>query len=65
MTYYELQKRRAIAWKRATAVLPPEAKHSATYIDKDGLPRGKPGKFCLPAEHARLNLAPAGPPAGP
>jgi hypothetical protein len=58
MSYAEVEKRRAIAWKRKTTALPVEAKQPSPYIDKNGLPRGEPVDFCLPAEHASLNLLP-------
>jgi hypothetical protein len=58
MTYTENERARAIAWKKRTDTLPPEAKLPAPYIGKSGRSSGPAHDFCLPAEHARLNLLP-------
>ena len=58
MTYSTTQQVLAAAWKRATTTLPEEAKQPARWINKDGVPQGKPLEYCLPPEHADLNLLP-------
>jgi len=59
MTSYKAAERaRAIAWKAATSALPDDARRPAPYVDKDGLEDGPPHDFCLPSEHAELNLLP-------
>lgn len=58
MTYSTTQQVLAAAWKRATTTLPEEAKQPAPWINKDGKSQGKPLEYCLPVEHAGLNLLP-------
>jgi hypothetical protein len=56
--YVQAERRRAIAWKQATATLPAEAKTPGRYLSHDGQEVGPPLEFCLPVEHAALNLLP-------
>lgn len=58
MTYTGNERRRATAWKSQTTALPDEAKAPAPYLGRTGRPGGAPYAFCLPAEHAPLNLLP-------
>jgi hypothetical protein len=58
MTYSQRQRVAAARWKRATPVLPAEAKLPAPYVPKDGAARGSKYPFCLPADFAALNLLP-------
>ncbi len=58
MTYAATERARASAWKRGTATLPNSAKVPAPYVRKDGGSPGKDLDFCLPREHAALNLLP-------
>jgi hypothetical protein len=51
------ERARAVAWKHATSTLPPEAKRQAPWF-RDGEPCTPPLDFCLPPEHAALNLLP-------
>ena len=55
MTYTDRERRRATAWKSHTNTLPDEAKVPAPYTGKGGT---RAYEFCLPAEHAALNLLP-------
>lgn len=57
-TYAEVERARSHAWKRSTRTLPPEAKLPAQYVGKDGVARGRPYDFCLPAEYAAFSLLP-------
>lgn len=52
------ERRRAARWKALTATLPEEARAPGRYVGKDGRAEGPPLPFCLPAEHAHLNLLP-------
>ena len=52
MTYRDQERTRAVAWKKTTGVLPPEARLPGTYRN-----RGTHA-FCLPAAHATLSLLP-------
>ncbi len=54
MTYTDNERARAAAWKRATATLPEPARPAAPY----GTRGGATYDFCLPPEHAHLNLLP-------
>jgi hypothetical protein len=56
MTYMQQERARAIAWKKRTGTLPPEAKLSALYVGKSGRSSGPRYDFCLPPDHAGLNL---------
>lgn len=59
MTSYKATERaRAIAWKGTTSALPDDARRPAPYVDKDGTEDGPAHEFCLPSEHAELNLLP-------
>ena len=58
MTYSTTQQVLAAAWKRTTATLPQDATSPARWINKDGQPQGNPLEYCLPPEHADLNLLP-------
>jgi hypothetical protein len=58
MTYTENEKVRSAAWKMQTTSLPPDAKHPAPYVGKDGLPGSTLFDFCIPAEFAAHNLLP-------
>ena len=58
MTFTDHERRRATAWKHATETLPAEAKRAAPYRGKDGRDGSTAYDFCLPAEHAELNLLP-------
>lgn len=49
----------AAAWKAGTPALPEDARRSAPYV-RDGRPQGGDLAFCLPVEHACLNLLPEG-----
>jgi hypothetical protein len=54
MTYTDTERRRAAAWKSATATLPEPARAAAPY----GAHGATAYDFCLPPEHAHLNLLP-------
>ncbi len=54
MAYTDTERARAVAWKRATETLPESAKRAAPY----GIRGGVTYDFCLPPEHAHLNLLP-------
>jgi len=54
--YSENQKKLAAAWKEGTKTLPEHARAAAPYVTKDGAAAGQPRDFCLPADHAALNL---------
>ncbi len=54
--YSENQKKLAAAWKEGTETLPEHARAAAPYVTKDGAAAGQPRDFCLPADHAALNL---------
>ncbi len=54
MTYTDTERARAAAWKRATQTLPQSAKLAASYGTRGGVTYD----FCLPPEHAHLNLLP-------
>ncbi|WP_456598804.1 PGN_0703 family putative restriction endonuclease [Blastococcus sp. SYSU DS0616] len=56
MTYARHERARAIAWKKRTDSLPPEAKLPAPYVGKSGVPNGPAYEFCLPPGHEKLNL---------
>src|SRR4051794_16062046 len=56
MTYTRHERARAIAWKKRTDSLPPEAKLPAPYVGKSGVPNGPAYEFCLPPGHEKLNL---------
>ena len=49
---------RAVAWKMTTPTLPDVARRPAAYIGKNGAATTGPLPFCLPAEHAKLNMLP-------
>lgn len=57
--YVQTERRRAIAWKLATETLPAEARTPGRYVSDVGQEVGSPLEFCLPVEHAGLNLLPA------
>lgn len=57
-SYAETERARAAAWKQATVTLPPEAKHPAAYVGKDGNAHGPSYEFCLPPEYADHSLLP-------
>ncbi len=54
MTYTDTERARAAAWKRTTTTLPEPARLPARYGTRGGLTYD----FCLPPEHAHLNLLP-------
>lgn len=56
-TYTERERARAAVWKAGSPTLPSEARRAAPYV-RDGRPQGADLEFCLPAEHAALNLLP-------
>lgn len=56
--YTDLERTRAVAWKRATTTLPSGALDPARYVGKDGVADGRPYDFCLPADHAAASLLP-------
>ena len=58
MTYSQIEKTRAAAWKASTATLPEAAKVPAQYLSKTGTARGPAYDFCLPREFASLSLLP-------
>jgi hypothetical protein len=58
MTYIQEERRSAAAWKSRTPVLPEAARIPAPYVGKQGRAGSTPYPFCLPVEHAALNLLP-------
>jgi hypothetical protein len=52
------ERNRAVTWKITTPTLPDVARRPAAYIGKNGAATTGPLPFCLPAEHAKLNLLP-------
>jgi hypothetical protein len=58
MTYTEGERRRCSAWKSRTQTLPEPARVPAPYVGKTGHRGATSYDFCLPAEHAELNLLP-------
>ena len=58
MSYSQVEKARAAAWKKSTTVLPDEARLPAPYVTKDGSADGPAYDFCLPVESASLSLLP-------
>lgn len=58
MSYTTQERRRATAWKTRTTTLPEAAKVPAPYVGKAGRAGSTAYDFCLPAEHAALNLLP-------
>src|SRR4051794_35427944 len=56
MTYTQQERARAIAWKKRTDSLPPEVKLPASYVGRSRVPSGPTYEFCLPPDHAGLNL---------
>src|SRR4051812_10093952 len=58
MTYSQIEKTRAAAWKTSTTTLPEAAKAPAQYVSKTGTARGPAYDFCLPREFAALSLLP-------
>jgi hypothetical protein len=58
MTYTERERRRCSAWKSRTQTLPEPARVPAPYVGKTGHRGATSYDFCLPAEHAELNLLP-------
>lgn len=58
MTYTDTERRRATAWKSHTRTLPDEARRPAPYVGKAGSAGTTRHAFCLPPEHAVLNLLP-------
>lgn len=58
ITYTEIERRRAAAWKASTPTLPDAARSPAPYVDKDGRKSGPEYEFCLPVEYASLSLLP-------
>lgn len=56
MTYSELEKARATAWKTSTTALSDEARAPAQYVNKDGLATGPLRHFCIPPYFAAHNL---------
>lgn len=58
MTYTETERSRATAWKSHTTTLPDEARLPAPYVGKTGSAGTARYEFCLPPEHAALNLLP-------
>lgn len=58
MSYTQVERARASAWKRLSPSLPAEARPAAPYIGKNGEPGTAAYDFCLPASHAELSLLP-------
>jgi hypothetical protein len=58
MIYTERERRRCSAWKSRTQTLPEPARVPAPYVGKTGHRGATSYDFCLPAEHAELNLLP-------
>jgi hypothetical protein len=58
MTYVEEQREKASRWKSGSGTLPEEARIAAPYVGKGGVGGDTAYPFCLPAEHAALNLLP-------
>ena len=57
VTFTETERARAIDWKHSTDTLPAEAVVAAPYI-RNGSASGPKYEFCIPPEHAALNLLP-------
>jgi hypothetical protein len=55
LTYSNIERERAIAWKRATGALPPGAKIAAGYSRH---PDARSHDFCVPTEYASASLLP-------
>lgn len=57
-SFVEEQREIASRWKESTTALPEAARDAAPYVNKAGVAEGPSYSFCLPAEHAQLNLLP-------
>lgn len=57
-TFSERERRRASDWKRSSLTLPDEARRSAPYINKKGMPSQRDYDFCLPSKFAEHSLLP-------
>ena len=58
VSFTDVERERAARWKQTTPTLPDAARVPARYVGKDGVEGGRPYEFCLPADHASLNLLP-------